>query len=162
MKAAEDHPSPIVALRPVVAADLPILFEYQFDPEANRMAAFPARDRESFMAHWTKLLVDPNLLLRAIVVNGEVVGNVTSFDQDERVLVGYWIGRAHWGRGYASAALRQFLCLETRRPLHAFVAKHNTRSVRVLGKNGFVVCGESKGPSETPGVEVEDYLMILE
>lgn len=162
MSADENCIEPTVALRPVVAADLPVLFEYQFDPEANRMAAFPARDREAFMNHWSKLLVDPSVLLRAIVVNDEVVGNVTVFEQDGKHLVGYWIGRSHWGHGYASEALRQFLSWVSQRPLHAFVAKHNARSVRVLGKNGFVVCGESKGPSETPGVEVEDYLMILE
>ena len=48
----------IVTIRPVREDDLPILFEHQRDPEANAMAAFPARDREAFMEHWTKILSD--------------------------------------------------------------------------------------------------------
>jgi len=41
-----------VILRDVIESDLPIFFEHQRQPEANRMAAFPARAREAFMAHW--------------------------------------------------------------------------------------------------------------
>ena len=40
-------------LRDVTKDDLPILFEQQADPEANRMAAFSPRDRDAFMSHWT-------------------------------------------------------------------------------------------------------------
>ena len=39
--------------------DLPILFAYQDDPEANRMAAFPARDRDAFIAHWRGISASP-------------------------------------------------------------------------------------------------------
>lgn len=42
-----------IQLRPAVKSDLPIFFEHQREPEANKMAAFPARDRDDFMAHWT-------------------------------------------------------------------------------------------------------------
>jgi len=45
-----------IRLRDVTAGDLPAFFEHQRDPEANRMAAFPARDRDAFMAHWAKIL----------------------------------------------------------------------------------------------------------
>lgn len=153
--------APIVQLRPVLSADLPVLFEFQFDPPANRMAAFPARGFDEFMLHWTKLLIDPAVLLRAVVVDGALVGNVTAFDQEGKRLIGYWIGRRYWGRGFASAALAEFLRHESVRPLHAYVAKHNAGSIRVLQKCGFAVCGESKGPSESPGVEVEDFVMEL-
>ena len=34
----------LTVLRDVTEADLPILFEYQREPEANRMAAFPPRE----------------------------------------------------------------------------------------------------------------------
>jgi hypothetical protein len=39
-----------VRLREVTEADLPILFERQRDPEAARMAVFPSRDRQAFLA----------------------------------------------------------------------------------------------------------------
>jgi RimJ/RimL family protein N-acetyltransferase len=65
------------------------------------------------------------------------VGNVVAFDRDGKRLVGYWLGRAHWGKGIASRALGEFPRIETRRPLHARVLKTNRASIRVLEKNGF-------------------------
>ena len=43
-----------VSLRPVTQEDLPLFFEHQMDAEATRMAAFPSRDRDAFMAHWAE------------------------------------------------------------------------------------------------------------
>ncbi len=63
-----------VRLREVTEADLPILFEHQSDPEAARMAAFPSRDREAFMAHWARILADPKVTARTILFEGRVAG----------------------------------------------------------------------------------------
>ena len=52
-------------------------------------------------------------------------------------MVGYWIGKEHWGRGIASAALRLYLDVDRHRPLLATVAEHNAGSRRVLEKAGF-------------------------
>jgi RimJ/RimL family protein N-acetyltransferase len=52
-------------------------------------------------------------------------------------VIGYWLGREHWGRGIATDALREFLELVDERPLQATVAHANHASVRVLEKNGF-------------------------
>jgi len=155
-------PNPSVVLREVIDADLPIFFEHQYDPIANRMAAFPSREREAFMAHWAKILVEPGTLIRTIESDGEVVGNIVSFVKDDLRLVGYWLGREHWGRGIASKSLAAFLEIDTFRPLHAYVAKHNLGSLRVLEKCGFIVGGESKGPGETLDVEVEDFLYLFQ
>ena len=66
-----------VRLRDVVEADLPILFEHQQDPEASRMAAFPSRDREAFLAHWrTKILGDATAAKKTILLDGRVAGNI--------------------------------------------------------------------------------------
>jgi RimJ/RimL family protein N-acetyltransferase len=131
-----------VALRDVEPADLPVLFEHQRDPAANEMAAFPAREREAFMAHWERILADETVRVQAIVADGRLAGNVVSFEHDGRREVGYWIGREFWGGGVASAALAAFLEGETARPLYAGVARHNAASLRVLAKCGFAVCGE--------------------
>jgi RimJ/RimL family protein N-acetyltransferase len=106
------------------------------------MAAFPARDREAFMAHWAKILVDPEVPKKTIVIDGAVAGNVVSWVQSGRRLVGYWIGREYWGRGIGTEALARFLTVATERPLYALVAKHNVGSIRVLEKCGFAPCGE--------------------
>ena len=131
-----------VTLRDVQPADLPVLFEHQRDPAANEMAAFPAREREAFMAHWERILADETVRVQAIVADGRLAGNVVSFEHDGRREVGYWIGREFWGGGVASAALAAFLEGETARPLYAGVARHNAASLRVLAKCGFAVCGE--------------------
>ncbi|RYZ16562.1 MAG: N-acetyltransferase [Myxococcaceae bacterium] len=145
-------------LRNVSDEDLPIFFEHQRDPEALRMAAFPSRERDAFMAHWRTNVLRPENVTRAIVMDGVVVGNIGSWEQEAKRLVGYWIGREHWGKGIATRALSGFLLVEPARPLHAWVALHNLASIRVLEK-----CGFHALPDETPHHpgEVAEVLMRL-
>jgi RimJ/RimL family protein N-acetyltransferase len=131
-----------VLLREVVDDDVPIFYEHQADPEAIRMAAFPAREYDSHMAHWAQVRADETGILRTIVVEGQVAGNVVSWPADGRRMVGYWIGREFWGRGIATRALAEMLEELTERPLHALVAPHNLGSIRVLEKCGFVRVAE--------------------
>lgn len=88
-----------VRLRDVTEGDLPIFFEHQRDPDANRMAAVPARDRDAFMAHWGRIMANPAVLVQTILVDAEVAGNVTSWEAEGRRLVGYLIGKDWWGPG---------------------------------------------------------------
>lgn len=151
-----------VLLRDVTEADLPIFFDHQLDPEANQMAAFPARDRHAFMAHWTKILNDQTITKRTIVFDGQVAGNIVSFDHFGQREVGYWLGRPYWGKGVATRALAEFLRHLKSRPLYAHVAKHNIGSIRVLQKCGFTITGEDKVLSNAGGEEVEEYILKLE
>lgn len=59
-------------LRDVFESDLPFFYEQQLDPEATAMADFPSRDRESFMAHWAKIMLDRSVSLKTILIDGEV------------------------------------------------------------------------------------------
>jgi RimJ/RimL family protein N-acetyltransferase len=124
-------------LRDVTDEDLPIFFDYQRDPDALAMAAFTSRERDAFIIHWRTNVLRPENVNRTIMMNGVAVGNISSWKQDDRRLVGYWIGREHWGQGIATRALSEFLVLEPTRPLHAWVAVHNLASIRVLEKCGF-------------------------
>ena len=126
-----------VNLRNVTEEDLPIFFEHQRDEVALRMAAFSSRDREAFLTHWRTNVLRPENVVRTIVAGGLVTGYISSWNQDGRRLVGYWVGREHWGKGIATRALSEFTALETIRPLHAWVAVHNVGSIRVLEKGGF-------------------------
>ena len=148
-----------MALRDVTYDDLPIFFEHQQDPDANRMAAFHAREWDAFMAHWhAKVLGDASARKKTIVVDGNVAGNIVSWEQDGKRLVGYWVGKDYWGRGVGTAALSEFLEHETTRPLYAYVAAHNLGSIRILQKCGFRrVDGDCTRESE--GAE---YLFQLE
>jgi RimJ/RimL family protein N-acetyltransferase len=138
-------------LRDVTDEDLPLFFEQQRDPEALRMAAFASRDRDAFMTHWRTNVLRPGNLSRTIVMDGVVVGNIGSWDQEGMRLVGYWMGREHWGKGIATRALSEFLLLEPVRPLHAWVALHNVASIRVLEKCGFRTL-RTEPPHEPGGV----------
>ncbi len=141
-----------VTLRAVRDEDLPILYEQQADPVAWKLADWPPRDRDAFMAHWADKRANPEVWARIIEVDGAVVGNVQSFERDGLREIGYWLGREYWGRGYASAALSQFLPIVPLRPLFAQLAKSNVGSRRVLEKSGFVVIRDQDG----------DLLMRLE
>lgn len=149
-----------VILRDVMEEDLAIFFEQQRDPDANQMAAFPPRDRDAFTAHWSKVLADQTVTKKTILFHGHVAGNIVSWEQSAKTLVGYWIGKNYWGKGIATRALSAFLNDLTARPLYAHVAKHNIASIRVLEKCGFTVCGEDRVTSDT-GEEVEEFIFRL-
>jgi RimJ/RimL family protein N-acetyltransferase len=147
-------------LRDVREDDLDVFFEQQREPEGVAMALFPAREREAFDAHWRRVLADDSNVVRAIEVDGEVAGNIGSWEQEGRRLVGYWIGREFWGRGIATSALSE-LAAELGRPLHAWVASSNLGSIRVLEKCGFVQVGSRAEHDEQFGEVVEELLFEL-
>jgi len=151
-----------VRLRDVTAADLPIFFEHQREPDANQMAAFPARDWDAFTVHWTKILGDQTKLIKTILLGEHVAGNVGSWEQDGKRLLGYWIGKDYWGKGVATKALLEFLNMVKARPLYAHVAIQNIASIRVLEKCGFTVCREETEALETPRDGVEELVMKLQ
>jgi RimJ/RimL family protein N-acetyltransferase len=150
-----------VLLRDVSEDDLPILFEHQIDPDALRMAAFPSRDREAFIAHWRKILGDGTVVKKAILYEGRVAGHVGIFERSGQWEIGYWIGKEYWGKGIATRALSEILRQVEVRPLYAHVAKHNLASVRVLEKCGFTLAGEDKEFSIADGQVVEGFILKL-
>jgi RimJ/RimL family protein N-acetyltransferase len=151
-----------VQLRDAAETDLPIFFEQQLAPDAIQMAAFPSRNREAFMAHWSKIMVDDSVVIKTIVFNGDIAGNIVCFEQLGEREVGYWLGKEYWGKGVASQALRQFLDVIKTRPLYAHVAKHNIASKRVLEKCGFKIAAEDKFFSKIFGKDIEEYILILQ
>lgn len=147
-----------VLLRSVIADDIPIFYEHQRDVEATRMAAFPTRERDAFTAHWAKILRDETVITKTIIFDGEVAGNIVSFEMECQRKVGYWIGKSYWGKGIASQALSEFLKHVKIRPLYAHVAKHNIGSLRVLEKNGFLIYGEDT----IHGEEIKEFILRLD
>lgn len=149
-----------VRLRKVELEDLPNFYEQQLDVDAIRMAAFPARDRAAFDAHWaTNVLGNPSAVTRTILVDGHVAGNIGSWPEDGVRLVGYWIGKEHWGKGVATRALAAFLHIVNERPLHAHVAQHNVGSIRVLEKCGFSLQREES--AQAAGKDIAELVLVL-
>ena len=137
-----------VTLREVTQEDLPIFFEHQMDAEATSMAAFPSRDRDAFMAHWARIMSSGSGILNTILADDAVAGNVVYWEAMGESNIGYWLGKTHWGKGIASAALAQFLIKIEARPVYAHVAKHNFASIRVLEKCGFQLARENMRDGE--------------
>jgi len=153
-----------IILRDLAESDLPILFEQQNDPEANRMAAFMPRDpsdRDAFMTHWKRILANPTGMNKAILWNGKVAGSIGSFLWDGKPQVTYWLGKAFWGRGIATLALTEFLRICNTRPLYASAAKDNAGSIRVLEKCGFAIRGSGMAFAKARGTEIEEVFFEL-
>ena len=153
-----------IELRDVAPADLPFFFENQRDPEAMWMAAFTAKDpndRKAFDTHWAHILADDTVMNRTILFEGQVVGSVSSYVLEHEPEVSYWIGREFWGNGIATAALAEFLTIQTARPIFARVAEGNPGSLRVLEKCGFQIIGKDKGFANARGAEIEEFILKL-
>jgi RimJ/RimL family protein N-acetyltransferase len=83
------------------------------------------------------------------------------FEQAGKLLIGYWLGRRFWGQGVASSAVSKFASLIEARPLHAYVAKDNIASIRVLEKCGFKVVAERAAAAPTGGEVVDEFVYSL-
>lgn len=154
-----------VTLRNVENADLPIFFEQQLDPEANRMAAFVRsnpRDRAAFDAHWQRILNAVGIVNKTILLGSEIAGHIACYPQDGELEVTYWLGREYWGKGIATQALKHLLQDITHRPLFARAAKDNVGSIKVLQKCGFKTVAEDKGFACGRGEETEEYILRLD
>jgi RimJ/RimL family protein N-acetyltransferase len=150
-----------VRLRPVEPGDLPRMYDWQLDPDSNRMAATIPRTREAFDSHWAKTLNDPKNTTRAILFDGAFVGTISCFPMDGQDHVGYWLDRTHWGQGIASRALHLLLREVAKRPLVATVATGNGASLRVLQKCGFVVEQVRRDPATDRYPECEVAILLL-
>lgn len=150
-----------VQLRDVAEADLPAIFNNHIDQVAIEMAAYPPRDQVAFTAHWTEVIADHSVIKKTIMCDNRVAGYVVSFDRDGHRQIGYWLGKEFWGQGIATQAVSLFLDHETARPLTAYVAQHNSASIRVLQKCGFAISGRNKAAAVTGGDEVEEVVLKL-
>ncbi|SDK86946.1 GNAT family N-acetyltransferase [Streptomyces indicus] len=153
-----------LVLRPVHPSDIPVFFRQQNDPESMRTAAFvspKAGDWEEFGAHWYR--ISAKFHVRTVLLDGDVVGSAAVYWEPEGdPEVTYWIDRAYWGRGIATAALRALLAEFTERPLRARAAADNAGSIRVLEKCGFTVTGHDRGFAQARGEEVDEVVLRLD
>lgn len=128
----------VVCLRATRPTDLRALFENGNDPEANALAGTKPRTWETFEPRWLELMHDETATMRVILADGEMVGAINVLLMDGSTSIGYWIARAHWGRGIATQAVGLMLQQARQRPLMATAAGHNTASLKVLRRHGFV------------------------
>ncbi|MEU6095686.1 GNAT family N-acetyltransferase [Streptomyces sp. NPDC047079] len=153
-----------IALREVQDSDLPVFHRQMNDPVALRMAAFVPEDladRAGFDARWARLRGSPDVDVRTVLADGDVVGHAAVYGEPGEREVTYWIDRAHWGRGIATAALRMLLEQVPERPLYARAAADNAASGRVLRKCGFEETARARGYAHARGGEIEEVVLVL-
>ena len=110
--------------------------------------------------------MDPQTFF-AIEVDGSLAGGIgyTRRTDVERIgaEVGYWLGRAHWGRGIATSALRlltahTFAADPELRRLWAVPFVTNIASARVLEKAGYTLEGRMRKWAFKDGEHVDAWL----
>ena len=136
-------------LRPWRATDLDSLVRHADDPQVARGVSdrFPSPyTREDGEAFLSGQVIDLSTPVFAIEIDGEACGSIGVHRlAGERAVgaeLGYWLGRAHWGRGVMTQVVAAFAprvegALGVLR-LQATVLDFNVGSARVLEKNGFV------------------------
>jgi GrpB-like predicted nucleotidyltransferase (UPF0157 family)/RimJ/RimL family protein N-acetyltransferase len=154
-----------VELREVEDGDLEYFFRFETEPEAVRMAAFTSKDpsdRAAFDSHWKRIREAQSVMVRTVLVDGDIAGSILSYEESLGPEVCFWIGRRYWGRGVATQALALFLAeADARRPMHARAASDNVGSLRVLEKCGFRIVGRARGFANARGEEIEELVLKL-
>ena len=110
---------------------------------------------------WTKLISNPTINMKTIVINDLVIGSVIKFEMDGEAEISYWIDTKYLGQGIAKAAPKVFLETEYLRPIHGRVAFDNFGSQKVLEKSGFVRIGNDKGFANARNAEIEEFIYRL-
>ncbi len=129
------------------------------------MAAFTSADqsdRRAFLNRMSRLRADTSVLHLVIDVDGAAAGTIGFFRIDDQPEVTYWVDRAQWGKGIASAALQILLAEIAERPLYGRAASDNVGSLRVLEKAGFRRVGVDRGFATGRGEEIEETIMRLD
>ena len=154
-----------VSLRPLEDGDLDAIFQHVTDPESVRMAAFTAEDQTdhaAFLARMSRVRANTSASNRVIELDGAIVGTIASFRIDDQLEVTYWVDRAYWGKGIASAALQILLAETAERPVYGRAASDNVGSLRVLEKAGFRRVGVDRGFAAGRGEEIEETILRLD
>ncbi len=155
---------PDIKLRRTEVADLNNFFQFQLDKEAGYLAAFipeDPSDKSAYFIKHTKLLSDPSVNSQTIIVDNIIAGSIAKFVMEGEAEITYWIDRNFWGQGIATKALKNFLTVETVRPIFGRVAFDNFGSQKVLEKCGFVKTGTEKGYANARQTEIEEFIYKL-
>ena len=153
-------------LRPVAVDDAPALTEMANDWDVTRYTTLPfpydLSDAQAMIAKVGRgiVLVLERLVDHALI--GCIVAHPDGLDNYE---VGYWLGRAHWGQGYASEAARRFIrhLFQDQGVKHIWstVNPANVASVHVMNNLGMRLNGQAfvSFPNRADLVSLPKYVM---
>lgn len=160
-----------LALRRPRKADAPRIAEYCNDFDVARMTSrvpypYGLADAETFLERLDYKDPEHEVTFAIEHPDDGLVGVMGFFDNDDgRPEIGYWLGRPHWGKGYATEAAERALVWANRawgrRYLVAGHFSDNPASGQVLSKLGFLYTGEVKLLASTArGAEVPARMMV--
>jgi RimJ/RimL family protein N-acetyltransferase len=159
-----------LVLRPLTENDLDDLVAEVNDYDVARMTAriphpYTAADARAYLALREARGRAGDAVGLTIEHAGKLVGGISIFTMPRRSELGYWLGRAHWGKGYATEAGQAILAYGFEvlsLPLvHCRVALDNPASARVQHKLGFRRIGFDVGRSLARGADVEHIHSVL-
>lgn len=140
-----------LAARPPEIADTPAVFAaYASDPTTTRYLSWRAYAQmeplAAFLQTQAQNWIDPDARQFSWLLfeqeTSTLVGSIGVAIDEGKVICGYVIGRAWWGRGYATEALRALADWAMTQPgiyrFWAYCDMENTASARVMEKAGLV------------------------
>lgn len=143
----------MIRLEPVGERHVARMQELVVHPDVLRptrmVDPYPADGAAEFVGAVQVSMARGEEFVYAVIAEGEgFVGTCGLHDIDRStgsIELGYWIGREYWGRGYASAAVREAIRIALTELGFTEVVAHaledNLASRRVLEKAGFVFQG---------------------
>lgn len=160
---------PNCLLRPLVESDASSLARHANDRGVwqNLRDRFPhpysQADAEEYIRHVASQQVQTSF---GIVIGDEAIGNIGLMLGDDiarrSAEIGYWIGRAYWGRGIATEAVKAATqyAFDELGLLRVFAVPFatTTRSVRVLEKAGYNCEGTMRQSAIKDGVVLDQLL----
>jgi RimJ/RimL family protein N-acetyltransferase len=143
--------TPRLWLRWPRAIDAPAIVRFAGDPSVAGMTSrlphpYPPEEADSFIFRARQMNATGTGLTLAIAPQrrpSDLVGVISAEPGPKgEAMIGYWLGRPHWGQGYGSEALiailRAVFTLTEAPSAIAAVKTRNPASRRVLEKGGFV------------------------
>ncbi|GAA3280115.1 GNAT family N-acetyltransferase [Nesterenkonia halobia] len=155
----------MITLREVQSSDLDRFFEFQQDADAAHMAGFASTnpsDRSIFDHHWHELLSSDDTIVRTIDFDGEPVGSIAAFEDEDSREIMFWTDKRFWGRGLTRSAVTRFLEDFPERPVSARVVVDNGGTLSILQALGFREIGRESSFSNVRAEVVEEILLQLD
>lgn len=155
-------------LRPMVAADEDFYVSIEGDTEVQKMANAVASEderglREEFQTmvfkpvqneeatQFSRVILDPATKEAVGLISGFIMKDESNPENGPSVLFGYSIHKKYWGKGHATAAVKEMITefsLDGVTYFYAAVAQSNIASQRVLEKAGFKFTGGTRTAEE--------------
>jgi RimJ/RimL family protein N-acetyltransferase len=161
----------MLAMRPMIEADLPAKVRWTNDPRVNEWIGMPERvDLEGTRRWFASQLANPRLLLLTITFEGQPIGFTKlerSEDGREGCLSGVAIGEPEfWGRGLGRQTVNMILQIAFEQEgWTRFWLECNAWNLRALGlyqSLGFEIVGKADQRRRHPETGIEHDVLVLE